>query len=137
MIASGDRDEEKIALMGDKVLGHKWNPTEDKFLFRISVNLAKKGSQQATQVFTIEDIPKLIHMHLTKRMLLGLVNSQYDPMGLICPLLIILKINLRDLFGPEVELGWDDPIPFEQHERWVQIISMLLHIDDIVLDRAV
>ena len=57
------------------------------------------------------DVPTVMSIKLTKRMLLGFVMSQYDPMGLICPLLIILKIMLRNLYGPGVNLGWDDPVP--------------------------
>ena len=44
-------------------------------------------------------------------MLLGFVMSCYDPMGLICPLTIKLKLQLRILYGPENDLGWDEPIP--------------------------
>ena len=76
-------------------------------------------------------------MKLTKRILLGLVNSQYDPMGLISPLLIILKIHLRELFGSKISLGWDEAIPSENHEAWVAILSMFIKMGDIVLDRAV
>ena len=78
MVASGDDDPEILALMGEKVLGHMWNPTEDRFIFRISVNLTpakfKKGSQKLSKDLTVEDIPKLPGIHLTKRILLGFVN---------------------------------------------------------------
>ena len=40
MVASGDSDQEEIELMGDKTLGHRWKPQEDKLVFRISVNLS-------------------------------------------------------------------------------------------------
>ena len=39
MIASGDSDQERLDILGDKVLGHIWWPTEDKIVFRIVVNL--------------------------------------------------------------------------------------------------
>ena len=58
-------------------------------------------------------------------------------MGLICPLLIILKINLRDLFGPGSDLGLDDALPPGMHEKWVSVLSMFLSMDDIVISRAV
>ena len=76
-------------------------------------------------------------MPLTKRGILGFINSQYDPMGLICPLLIILKIKLRDLFCSETQLGSDDQIVGDLHERWMQIIAMFSQIGDIVIQRAV
>ena len=39
MVASGDTDEEILSLLGKKVLGHIWKPTEDQFIFKVSVNL--------------------------------------------------------------------------------------------------
>ena len=41
MVASGDEDADAIALMGEKVLGHTWRPTEDVFVFNVSVNLSQ------------------------------------------------------------------------------------------------
>ena len=63
--------------------------------------------------------------------------SQYDPMGLICPLTIKLKIMLRCLYGPGLNLGWDEQIPEEHHRSWVEILSLFLQLGEIVLDRAV
>ena len=104
MVASGDVDQKSIELMGDKVLGHSWRPTEDVLVFRVAVNLTpakfKKQGKSIAVDLTEADIPRLPSIHLTKRVLLGFVNGQYDPMGLTCPILIILKINLRELFGP-------------------------------------
>ena len=34
MVASGDSDPEKLALLGDKTLGHKWRPRDDKLVSR-------------------------------------------------------------------------------------------------------
>ena len=141
MVTSGDSDEDALELMGEKVLGHIWKPEEDKFIFRVTVNLTpaklKKRANSVPCDLTESDIPKLPGMILTKRILLGLVNSQYDPMGLICLLLIILKINLQELFGPGVNIGWDDPISGETLDKWVDIITMFLRIKEIVVSRAV
>ena len=139
MIASGDTDKERLALMGEKLLGHIWRPTTDKFVFVVVVNLStsKKRGQRTGKDLTVEDIPRLPDMLLTKRMLLGFVMSQYDPMGLICPLIIILKIQLRGLYGPDVHLGWDEPIPSDLHKQWEEIIARFLEIGEIELNRAV
>ena len=95
MIASGDTDSELIGLMGEKLLGHVWNPTEDKLIFKLVVNLSatKRKGQKLDRDLTAADISRLPNMTLTKRILLGLVMSQYDPMGLMSPILIILKIT--------------------------------------------
>ena len=39
MVASGDSDQELLDILGNKVLGHVWYPTEDKFVYRVVVNL--------------------------------------------------------------------------------------------------
>ena len=112
MIASGDSDAERLALLGDKVLGHRWLPTSDKLIFSIVVNLSsKKRGARTARDLTIGDIDRLPGMIFTRRILLGFVMAQYDPMGLLSPLLVILKIQLRKLYGPEVDLAWDDPVP--------------------------
>ena len=101
MVASGDTDEAAIALMGEKVLGHAWRPTQDKFVFSFPVNLStgKSKGKKIAMDLTEEDIPRLPSTTLTRRILLGFVQSQYDPMGLMCPLTIKLKIKLRELYG--------------------------------------
>ena len=139
MVASGDDDPEVLELMGDKLLGHVWKPTQDQFVFSVTVNLSTTKSKglKADQDLTAEDIPRLPAMVLTKRILLGLVMSQYDPMGLICPILIILKIKLRDLYGPQVALDWDEPLPEALHRTWIDVITMLLRLGDVVIERTV
>ena len=139
MVASGDSDPESLELLGEKTLGHKWKPTEDKLVFSVPVNLSnnKKSGQSQGEDLTVSDIPKLPYMPFTKRMLLGFIMSQYDPMGLICPLIIILKIMLRGLYGPDCNLGWDDPLPPALHKTWEDILIMFIQLEEIVLDRAV
>jgi hypothetical protein len=140
MIASGDTDKERLALMGEKQLGHIWRPTSDKFVFMVVVNFSTSRSrgQKTSKDLSVEDVPKLPTMLLTKRMLLGFVMSQHDPMGIICPLLTILKIKLCGLHGPDVDLGWDEPIPSDRHKEWEETITMFLSISEIELDdRAV
>ena len=139
MIASGDTDEERLALMGEKLLGHVWRPPTDKFAFKVVVNLStnKRKGQKTGKDLTVEDIPRLPNIPMTKRMLLGLVMSQYDPMGLISPLIIILKIQLRELYGPDKALGWDEPIPEGLHRQWEELIAMFLEMGEIEINRAV
>ena len=138
MIASGDTDEESLKIYGNKVLGHTWLPTSDQFVFNVKVNLSsKKRGVRCEKDLTHEDIPRLPGILLTRRILLGFVMAQYDPMGLISPIIVILKIQLRKLYGNGLDLGWDDQIPDNQRAEWVEILSMLLLMDDVVLPRAV
>ena len=63
--------------------------------------------------------------------------SQYDPMGIICPLTIIMKIELRNLFGSDTELGWDNTIPDGSREVWVKMLTMFLRMGEIIVKRSV
>ena len=138
MVASGDSDPEVLALLGEKVLGHTWRPTSDEFVFKVSVNLSvKKRGRKTADDLTIDDIPRLPDIPLTKRILLGIVMGQYDPIGLICLLIIILKIQLRELFDPEANLDWDDPLPDKLRGVWINLLSMLIQMGEIIVHRSV
>ena len=63
--------------------------------------------------------------------------TQYDPMGLISPLLVTLKIKLRKLYEPEMNLGWDDHLPEDLHQSWIDTLATLLRMGEIVLDRCI
>ena len=110
---------------------------DDKVVFHVTVNLTpaklKKRTQEEANDLRIEDIPRLFSTCLTKRSLLGFFNRQYDPMGLIAP----LEINLRELFGPGVDLGWDERLPQKLHKRWIGILTMFIQMEEIIISRAV
>jgi len=62
MVASGDSDPKVLELMGDKLLGHIWNPTTDKFIFKVTVNLStsklkKDRSPWYESVFAVQRLP--------------------------------------------------------------------------------
>ena len=59
------------------------------------------------------------------------------PNWLINPINIILKINLRNLFASDTNLGWDDVITPGLHKTWVDILMTFLRMGEIILTRAV
>ena len=50
---------------------------------------------------------------ITKQMILSQKNGVYDPMGLIAPFTVRVKILMRKLWQEPKQIGWDDPIPTE------------------------
>ena len=75
-----------------------------------------QGKKRKRRTITLceEDITQIRQQRriLTKRMVLSLVMGQYDPLGLICPVMVRAKILLRRLYGMQMkDLGWDDPLP--------------------------
>ena len=54
------------------------------------------------------------------RKLLSLIACLFDPLGIIAPLVITLKINLQDVW--KEGLAWDDPLPLEERiliQKWI------------------
>ena len=52
----------------------------------------------------------------TRRGILSVISSIYDPLGFVAPLILPAKAILRDLCRKGWE--WDDRIPLEDLERW-------------------
>ena len=95
VVQSGETDKDALDMFGNKVLGHGWDPTLDKLIFEFVVNLSAKNckGERLEPNLTQQDISTLSERLLTKRRLLGLVMSQFDPTGLLSPITIKLKIQ--------------------------------------------
>ena len=87
-----DLDKDKPPIQ--RALGLHWNMDIDMFTFK--VNLNEKPN--------------------TRRGILSLTSSLYDPLGLVAPIILPAKKLLQDLC--KQKLGWDDPIHDDDEERW-------------------
>ena len=82
-----------------RALGVLWDISTDAFTFKVS--LGEKP--------------------FTRRGVLSIINSLYDPLGLAAPVVIRGKLLLRSMmvsvsnFQPE---NWDEPLPDEQKPTW-------------------
>ena len=52
---------------------------------------------------------------VTKRAILGATSKLYDPLGLLSPVIILLKIIFQSIFKSKVE--WDNPVDSFLHEQ--------------------
>ena len=77
----------------EHALGVCWDVEGDIFCFKIEIN----------------DKP------LTRRGLLSVVSSVYDPLGFAASVILPAKAILQDLCRKRLQ--WDDPIPTEEKER--------------------
>ena len=78
----------------ERALGVRWDVESDTFGFKISV----------------KDRPA------TRRGILSVVSSVYDPLGFAAPFILPAKALLQDLCRKN--LGWDEPISDEDLIRW-------------------
>ncbi|KZR98304.1 Uncharacterized protein APZ42_006342 [Daphnia magna] len=84
-----DLDLEKLPIK--RTLGVMWNGETDMLTFK----MRKQPS----------------HDVLTKRNFLSIISSVYDPLGLVAPVVFLMKSLLQDIWTYERRIGWDDSIP--------------------------
>lgn len=110
---TGERGEAPV----DKVLGIQWNSETDTFHFDLN-QVAEKANDL---------VP-------TKRNILSVLAGLYDPLGLISPLAVSIKVLFQELCVEK--LGWDDELSDSQKERWKNWVRDLEIVREIVINRC-
>jgi hypothetical protein len=112
---------EQGPLPSQRSLGVMWDLEKDAFAFQI----------------TLPEKP------YTRRGVLSVVNSIYDPLGFAIPVTLQGRLLLRDLvkMGNErrrdkAPLGWDDPLPQPLQNRWSSWRDSLCDLEDIRIPRC-
>lgn len=96
-----------------KVLGLTWLPSCDGFAFNYNMTDAKQ----------------------TKRSVLKLLASIFDPVGMISPCVFVAKCIMQDLW--KLGIGWDDQLPPEPCSQWNRFISELPLLSGLRFERHV
>ena len=89
-----------------KLLGIDWNNLRDEFTFEFG-----------------ELIQFIFNLPKTKRSILKLTASLFDPLGLLSPFVITLKVLFQDLCASQVD--WDEPLSDELRRQWESIVKDL------------
>ena len=92
------------------VLGVRWHVASDTFGFKI----------------TIKD------RAATRRGILSVVSSVYDPLGIVAPFILTAKLILQELC--KKKLGWDDKIFDKDFERWKAWLEALPKLEQFSVD---
>ena len=100
-----------------KVLGVRWDTSSDQLLF----NLEEIAS--TAKVLTP-----------TKRTIVSLVGSFYDPLGYLAPVVVHFKIFLRQLC--KAKLDWDQPLPPELLKEWMVLSQSLQYTQPSSITRG-
>ncbi|XP_044182749.1 uncharacterized protein LOC114952001 [Acropora millepora] len=96
----------------ERALGVKWHVASDTFRFSI----------------VVKDRPP------TRRGILSIVSSVYDPLGFVAPFVLQAKILLQDLCRKN--FGWDDQIPEKELMRWTSWLEELPKLEQFSLERC-
>ena len=118
MCMSGEQDGAALEKLGGSVLGLGWSTATDVLEVRFKVNVTPhKRGKPTGPALTVDTLGLLATASITKRICLRIVSSQYDPLGIACPLLIILKHQLKELY--KLGISWDEELGGDLREVWV------------------
>lgn len=103
-----------------RTLGVAWDVKDDCFVIRV-------------------DIP---YKPFTKRGVLAVTNSLYDPIGFLSPVVLGGRLIQRSVIPPksisaeDYERGWDDPLPETHLHLWLNWKASLSQADSLKLPRS-
>ena len=72
---------------------------------------------------------------LSKRVMLKIIASVYDPLGFLAPVMIKFKVLLQEMWRRGIE--WDDDIPEDIRLKWNKISVDLRSLQNIALPRCI
>ncbi|XP_058827928.1 uncharacterized protein LOC131687858 [Topomyia yanbarensis] len=104
----------------EKILGLWWNTKTDTFTFRFPKRADVKFLSGQT-------IP-------TKREVLRVLMSIFDPLGFLANVLMYLKVLLQEIW--RAGTAWDEPIANEQFVKWRTWLGVLTKVDTVSIPRC-
>ncbi|XP_062535271.1 uncharacterized protein LOC134204461 [Armigeres subalbatus] len=107
-------------LATEKVLGMWWDTIGDTFTFKIP-----KRCQQ--KLLSGEQVP-------TKREVLRVLMSVYDPLGFLAHVLMYLKVLLQEIWRSKI--NWDEQIGDQLLEKWRIWLNVLLEVETVCIPRC-
>ncbi|XP_058839323.1 uncharacterized protein LOC131694831 [Topomyia yanbarensis] len=105
----------------ESVLGMKWLPKDDVFVYTFAMR------RDLQQILDDEHIP-------TKREVLKIVMSLFDPLGFIAFFLVHGKILMQDIWTRGT--GWDEQISQDIYVRWRQWTKLFPELDELRIQRC-
>ena len=98
-----------------KTLGIFWNPKKDSIMY--TVNLKNSITQP------------------TKRLIFSQTAQIFDPLGLLGPVIVVAKLLIQNLW--KAQIGWDERVPANLHETWIEYRNQLPLLNHIQFDRCI
>ncbi|XP_049323404.1 uncharacterized protein LOC125782685 [Astyanax mexicanus] len=71
----------------------------------------------------------------TRRGILSVVSSVYDPLGFLVPVTLPAKLMLQELCRKNY--GWDDQIPQSLEQQWIKWLTDLQQVNAFKVDRCI
>ena len=132
--------KEEADSLGGKVLGIEFDAMRDTLHFNFSVRFKLLGRHRSAkpehEVLDLKELDRITSGSriLTKRQALSFLMGQYDPLGLVSPLMVRGKLLLRRTM--QSGRGWDQDLPADLKGSWVAYMKELLSMPTITFPRA-
>lgn len=97
-----------------KILGLRWNSESDVFGFHSELQMNAK---------------------ITKRSVLSEIQKVYDPLGILCPVIVHGKLLMQDIWAQK--LGWDELLPDAIASKWKWFSAQMSGIQNIEFPRRI
>ena len=99
-------------------LGMKWDIEDDKFVWEVSDKLMSASSKKP----------------VTRRGIVSVVYSLFDPLGFIAPYIMKAKLLLQMLTRKKI--GWDEPLEENETVQWSRWLDDLSKLEEVKIDRC-
>ena len=138
VVRSGEPDGERLAKLGNSLMGHGVSTEQDTIWVNVEFNFHKKKGRAASgpNISRQNAVAELSQIEFTRRLALSAVSGIYDPYGYLAPVTVVLRAAVRQLFEPDLALGWDDPLPQRLQTWWREKLAMMLSVERVVLPRS-
>ncbi|XP_055850516.1 uncharacterized protein LOC129915080 [Episyrphus balteatus] len=113
----GAKDE----VVAEKVLGLYWCTSTDNFTFVLKFSRLKRNVLSG-------------HIPPTKREVLRILMSIFDPLGFLSHFVVCIKILLQQIWRAGID--WDEELPENMRERWFQWTELLPKVADVRVPRC-
>ena len=146
---SGDRNREikvgetaEVGLLEEseceRMLGVVWDPSKDEFKFKVRINLSQlKHKSRVGPDLNREDLSRNAPMTISRRQYYSQIQSLFDPIGLLAPVLLQAKILLRKTWEGEcANLKWDDPLPVSLRNDMLEFFESLFDLEKVSFPRS-
>ncbi|XP_058816141.1 uncharacterized protein LOC131679426 [Topomyia yanbarensis] len=105
----------------EKVLGMWWCTSSDAFTYKVGWSRHDRALLEGQR-------------YPTKREVLRVLMTIFDPLGLIANFLMFLKILLQEVWRSGVQ--WDDPISESSFEKWKRWLQVLPRVEQVTVPRC-
>lgn len=99
-------------------LGMKWDIEDDKFVWEVSDKLMSASPKKP----------------VTRRGIVSVVYSLFDPLGFIAPYIMKAKLLLQMLTRKMI--GWDEPLEENETVQWSRWLDDLSKLEEVKIDRC-